>query len=530
MTVEPTTRSGVSSIPDGITFAAMFRKAAHMYASNPAVVCGERTATYGELFARACRLVSALQQLGAQPGDRVAVLADNCFEVPEIIAGLALGGYVRTGLYAHNSPESNRYLLDLTEARVLIGQQHHLQQLRPALQGMSLPAVVVGTGEYEQMLAAASDEDRRVPVTSEDLHHIRFSAGTTGKPKAIAHTTRGWIGMGTEFSLGLPRLHESDRYLAAGPLTHAAMMPFWPVILAGGCVVVMPAFDPGAALELIERERCTLTFVVPTMIQMMVTHPDATTRDLSSLRCVIYGAAPISERTVTEALGVWGNIMYQVYGQSEAIPATMMGPEYHRPDGSERERRWLRSLGRPLPNVEVTIVDDDLNELPIGEVGELAVLTPGRMKEMWGDPEATRSRLLPDGRVLTRDLGYVDEDGFVYITDRKEDLIISGGFNIWPAELENALMAHPAVLQAAVVGIPHERWGETPVATVVLRDGQHATEEELIAVTRDRLGAVKKVTAVRFADTLPTSAVGKILRREVRKQWTGDGDPLVSGA
>jgi acyl-CoA synthetase (AMP-forming)/AMP-acid ligase II len=518
-----------------VNFGMLMRKYVGMYGENQAVICEGRVGTYRELYERSCRLAQALAGLGIAPGDRVALLADNCFEVPEIKVGLALGGFVRAPLYVQNTADSNRYLLELTGARALIVQAHHLQTLAPALQGLAqLDEVIVidggdGGNDYEQLLAAASHADPCVQVASDDVHQIRFSAGTTGKPKGIAHTTAGWLAMGNELALAIPRLDEGDRYLAAGPLTHAAALPFWPMLAAGGAIVVVPTFDAARVLELIERQRCTITLVVPTMIQMLLEHPDSKTRDCSSLRTVLYGAAPIAERTLRDALAAWGDVMYQLYGQSEALPATVLAPRHHRPDGEERERRWLRSAGRAMPNVVVSIVDEHGEELPTGELGEVAILSPGRMSKIWGDPQTTAARLLPDGRVLTRDLGYLDRDGFLYLTDRKEDMIISGGFNIWPAELENALVEHPAVRAAAVVGIPHAKWGETAVAAVILHPGEQVSEEELIAWTRERLGPVKKVTAVRFVETLPTSGVGKVLRREVRRLWTTDDLP-ISGA
>jgi acyl-CoA synthetase (AMP-forming)/AMP-acid ligase II len=516
-------------------FGMLMRKYAGMYRETPAVICDGRVGTYAELYERSCRLAQALAGLGIVPGDRVALLADNCFEVPEVKVGLALGGFVRSSLYVQNTADLNRYLLELIGARALIVQSHHLEALVPALRGLEGldEVIVIGGGagghDYEQLLAAASDADPRVPVAPDDIHQIRFSAGTTGKPKGIAHTTAGWLAVSNEMALVMPRLDEGDRYLAAGPLTHAATLPFWPMLAAGGTIVIAPAFEPGPVLELIERERCTITLVVPTMIQMLLEHPDAKTRDCSSLRAVIYGAAPIAERTLREAIAAWGNVMYQIYGQSEAGLITALTPQHHRPDGEERERRWLRSAGRAMPNVVVSILDEHGEELPAGEMGEVAVLSPGGMSEIWGDPQATVARQLADGHVLTRDLGYLDQDGFLYLIDRKEDMIISGGFNVWPAELENALLEHPAVHAAAVVGIPHVKWGETAVAAVILRPGAQASEEELVAWTRERLGPVKKVTAVRFVETLPTSGVGKVLRREVRQLWTTD-DPPISGA
>ena len=215
--------------------------------------------------------------------------------------------------------------------------------------------------------------------------------------------------------------------------------------------------------------------------------------------------------------------MYQMYGQSEAVPLTVLTPQDHAGGG-------LRSAGRPTPNTVIRIVDPHGDDLPPGQVGEIAARTPTAMAAIWRDDEATRERLLADGSVLTRDMGYLDEDGFLYLADRKEDMIISGGFNIWPAELENALASHPAVAEVAVVGVPHDKWGETPKAVVVLRAGHHADEQELIDWSRQKVGAVKRVTSVEFSDALPKSAVGKVLRREVKKRFWDHAARAIAGA
>ncbi len=519
-------------------FGTILRTSARDHPGNLAVRCEGRDQTHAQMFARACRLANALSRLGARPGDRVALLGDNCLETVEQIAGIALGNLVRAALYAHQPPEVNAYLLELVEARVLIVQARLHAALAPLLGGLgALETVVVyggdapaGTLAYEDLLTAASPEDPRVPIAAGDVHVIRFSAGTTGRPKGIVHTVEGWLGLGNEYRWVTPQLDERDRYLAAGPLTHAAVIFLWPMLQVGASVVVMPAFDPGRALELIESERITFTLMVPTMIQALVAHPAARSRDLSSLRCVNYAAAPISEATLTAAVDVLGEVLYQLYGQSETVPATMLLPHQHRPHGSEDDRRRLRSVGRATPNTVITIVDDDGHPLPQGEAGEIAVLSPGAMKELWRDPEGTAARRLADGSVLTRDIGYLDAEGFLHLVDRKEDMIVSGGYNIWPSELEEALSSHPAVLEVCVVGAPHPRWGETPRAVVVLRPGAAATEEELVEHCRAAVGAVRKVTGVDFVDELPRSGIGKVLRRSVRERYWVGHERRIAGA
>jgi acyl-CoA synthetase (AMP-forming)/AMP-acid ligase II len=511
--------------------SAIVRAGAARRGDATAVSCDRASQTYTQLYERACRLANAIASLGVKPGERVATLSGNCWEIVEQMAAIALGGYVRTALYAYSSAESNLYLLNLVEASVLIVDVKEYQAIAPLLaNATALRHVIVFGGPardetvcYEAALTAASAHDPALVLHDDDPHVIRFSAGTTGKPKGILHTVSGWRAVATEMALAMPALDETDKYLAAGPLAHAALLPLFSTLAAGGSVVVMPAFDPTRFIEIVEQQRCTIALLVPTMIQMIVALPQARTADLSSLRAVFYGAAPISERTLTDGRAIWGDIMYQMYGQSEAVPLTVLAPEDH-------VGHRLRSAGRPTPNTVIRIVDPDGQDVAPGRVGEIAARTPAAMAAIWRDDEATAQRVLADGSVLTRDMGYLDDDGFLYLADRKEDMIISGGYNIWPAELENALASHPAVAEVAVVGVPHEKWGETPKAVVVLRPGHQADEQELIDWSRDKVGAVKRVTSVEFTDALPKSPVGKVLRREVKKRFWDDSAPAIAGA
>jgi acyl-CoA synthetase (AMP-forming)/AMP-acid ligase II len=511
--------------------SSIVRAGAAQRGDSTAVACDGASQTYAQLYERACRLANSMASLGVMPGERVATLSGNCLEVVEQMTAIGLGGYVRTALYAHTSAESNLYLLNLVEASVLIVDAKEYQAIEPHLtDAQTLRHVVVfggpapkGTISYEASLAAAPKHDPAVGLHDDDPHVIRFSAGTTGKPKGILHTVAGWRAVATEMALAMPALDDNDKYLAAGPLAHAALLPLFATLAAGGSVVVMPAFDPARFIDVVEQQHCTVALLVPTMIQMIVALPQARTADLSSLRAVFYGAAPISERTLADGRAIWGDIMYQMYGQSEAVPLTVLTPHDH-------VGHRLRSAGRPTPNTVIRIVDPDGNDVAPGRVGEIAALTPAAMAAIWRDEKATADRMLADGSVLTRDMGHVDDDGFLYLADRKEDMIISGGYNIWPAELENALASHPAVAEVAVVGVPHEKWGETPKAVVVLRAGREANEDELIDWSRQKVGAVKRVTSVEFTDTLPKSPLGKILRREVKKRFWDSAAQAIAGA
>ena len=509
-------------------FGELLRRSASDHASRIAMSCEGFTQTYTELFDRACRLSNALTALGLVKGDRVAILGANSRWTIEHAAGVALGGFVRAGLYAHQTPEVNAYLTDLVDARVLVVDA----ALAPGLVGArasmpKLEQIIVYGGEapagtlaYEPLLEKAASTDPHVVTAPTDLHVIRFSAGTTGRPKGIVHTVEGWQRSNDEYRWVTPMIDERDVYLAVGQLTHAASVFMWPFLQVGAKIVVVPAFEPGKALALIESERVTFTLVVPTMIQAIVAHADAGKRNLKTLRCVHYAASPISETTLLKAVDLFGeHVLFQMYAQSEAWPITMLLPHQH------RDR--ARSVGRATPGNVITVVDDDGKPVPIGEIGEIAVRGCAQMLEIWKDPEATKARTLPDGSRLTRDIGRVDAEGFVYLADRKEDMIISGGFNIWPAELENAIASHPSVAEVCVVGIPHEKWGETPLAVIVPAPGATIDVDAIIALTREKVGAVQRVTRVEIATSLPKSGVGKVLRREVRDPyWVGKGDRL----
>lgn len=500
-------------------FATLLRRSARYHGPNVAVWCEGRTQTYGELFERACRLANGLAALGLHSGDRVAVLGPNGPETVEQVAGIALGGFVRAALYAHQTAEINAWLLELVGARALIVHE----SLAEGLHDKAERVIVYPGADYERLMRGASPADPGTSQGADEFHVIRFSAGTTGRPKGIVHTVQAWLRGGDEFRWVTPQIDERSGYLAAGPLTHAAVVFLWPMLQVGGRIVVMESFEAGRALELIETERPTVTLMVPTMIQALVAHRDAGDRDLSSLRALTYAAAPISERTMHCAIELFGErVLHQWYAQSEAWPLTMLLPHQH--------LTKPRSVGRPTPNTVLRVIGDDGAELPAGEVGEIVVRTPGQMWGHYDDPDGTAARTLPDGSIRTRDIGYLDEQGFVFLVDRKEDMIISGGYNIWPAELELALAEHPAVAEVCVVGVPHERWGETPKAVVVLERGCTVSGEELIEHCRAKVGSVKKVTSVEFVAELPKSPLGKVLRRAVRERYWASEGPRIGGA
>jgi acyl-coenzyme A synthetase/AMP-(fatty) acid ligase len=506
--------------------ALIIRRSARMYAANVAVWFEGREQTYAQMFDRACRLANVFRAAGAQPGDPVAMLGDNAAETVEQAAACALGAHPRATLYTYHSATVNRYLLELTGARVFLVQAKYIEALAPLLEGLAhLKAVIVYGGpapagmlDYEASLAAAGNEDVPVTVGDGHPHIIRFSSGTTGKPKGIYHSIADWRKYNAEWRWSTPMVTEQSRYLVPTSLAHLGVAFLWSMLTVGARIVPMPSFDAGRTLELLESQRITHAVAAPVMIREMLKDPAARGRDLSALQCLMYAGSPIAASTLGLAIEIFGNALYQMYGQSESAPISMLLPHQHVTSGTDAQMRRLRSVGRPTANVIVTIRGEDGQELPAGEIGEIAA-RGCTMTGIWGDPQATAARTLPDGSILTRDMGYLDEDGFIYLVDRKDDMIVSGGYNVWPTELEEALQRHPAVAEACVFGVPDEKWGETPKAVVVLRDGASATAADLMAHVREIVGSVKKVTSIEFAPALPRTATGKVLRNALKDPW-----------
>ena len=517
--------------------ALVIRRSARMYAGNVVVWFEGREQTYAQMFDRACRLANVLRSNGAQPGHPVAMLGDNAAETVEQAAACALGAHPRATLYTYHSAAVNRYLLELTGAGILLVQAKYVEALAPLLEGLPhLNAVVVYGGpapagmlDYESVLAAASNEDVPLAVADDHPHIIRFSSGTTGKPKGIYHSIADWRKYNAEWRWSTPMVSERSRYLVPASLAHLGVAFLWSMLTVGARIVPMPAFDAARTLDLLESLAITHAVAAPVMIREMLKDPSARRRDLSALECLMYAGSPIAAATLDLAIEVFGKALYQMYGQSETAPVSMLLPHQHVTGGTATEMRRLRSVGRPTANVSVTIRGEDGRMLPAGEIGEIAARGCA-MTGIWGDEQASAARTLPDGSILTRDMGYLDEDGFVYLVDRKDDMIVSGGYNVWPTELEAALQRHPAVADACVFGVPDEKWGETPKAVVVLRDSESASADELMAHVREIVGSVKKVTSVEFAPALPRTATGKVLRNVLKDPWWAGHTGRIAGS
>jgi acyl-CoA synthetase (AMP-forming)/AMP-acid ligase II len=501
---------------------SLMRRSALFHADHPAVVERDRRLTYAEAWTRGLRMANALLGLGLRPGDRIGVLEDNTLESVDLFCGAAAANLVRVPLYPRNRTEAHLHMLGHTGCRAVIVAASHAAALAAAEDDLpDLEHVVVRDEGYEPWLASHPDEDPDVEVRADDWFIIRHTGGTTGRSKGVGYTHKTWLDAGRDWFYAFPPVQVGDVCQHAGPISHGSGYFFVPIWMSGGVNLLLPVFEPAAVLDVMERERVAYGFLVPAMLNALARHESAAGRDWSHLKVLQIGGAPIADDTARLAREVFGDCLYQGYGQTEAVPITMMGPAewFAEVDGSTP----LRSAGRPLPFGDIEIVDPDTAERrAIGEEGEIAIRCDGQMSGFWDDPAATAERMR-DGWVLTGDIGRLDDNGYLYVLDRKDDMIISGGFNIWPAELENVLTDHPDVVEAAVFGVPSERWGESPYAVVHVRAGAVVDPATLIDLCADRLGGYKKPVAVEITtDELPKSPVGKLARKQLREpHWAG---------
>jgi acyl-CoA synthetase (AMP-forming)/AMP-acid ligase II len=508
----------------------LMRRSAQFYAQREAVVHRDRRLTFAEAWDRGVRLANGLIAMGLKKGDRVASLEDNRLESADLFLGAAIAGLVRVPLYPRNSREAHHHMTGHTGARVLIVDEKYL----PEVEGLdeelpTLERIFVRDGGYESWLAAQSNVDPEVPIDPEDNYIIRHTGGTTGKSKGVAYTHRAWLAAGRDWFYLYPPVEPGDKCLHVGPISHGSGYLFVPIWMGGGCNVLIDRFDANETVDLMEREGIGYMFMVPTMLNVINQLPGIKQRDWSKLKCMLVSAAPIADDTALKAREIFGNAMYQGYGQTEVLPIAMMGPrQWFATDvpGSQP----LRACGMPLPFAQLQIWDENDQPVPVGEVGEIVAKTDGQMKEFWNDPEATAKRIVR-GWVKTGDIGRLDENGYLYMLDRADDMIISGGYNIWPAELENVITDHPDVIECAVFGVPHERWGETPCAHVMVREGSRVTEVEIADLCAERLGSYKKPgRVVVTTEPLPKTPVGKIKRRALRDPYWAGRDRRVAGA
>jgi acyl-CoA synthetase (AMP-forming)/AMP-acid ligase II len=515
-----------------MSLTAYLDKGASLGAGAPCLTAGERSLSYGEVQAFSRRVARALARSGVRPGESVAVLSANDPTSFACVFGIARAGAVWCPVNPRNEAEENRELLELFDCRALLYQAAFaplVDRIRDRLPGLTTlvcldasPGDAVpgdplpGDPSLDDWLAGLDDGPLGAePAAADDVVMLVGTGGTTGRPKGVRLTDRN---LETMSALTLMSYPFSGRpvYLALAPLTHAAGVLCFPVMALGGEIVVMPAPDLGEFLALVGRHRVTHSFLPPTLIYMLLDHPALATAELASLQCLWYGAAPISADRLAEAITRIGPVLGQLFGQSEApmMISTLAPAEHLHADGSLARERF-GSAGRPTPLTTVAIMDGEGRLLPPGERGEVVVRGSLVMAGYHRDPVAT-AEAFRFGWHHTGDIGYLDAEGFLYLVDRAKDMIISGGFNVYSAEVERALMAHPDVQDCAVIGLPDEKWGERVVAVVQPRAGTTLAAGELQAFAKERIGSVKAPKQVEIWPDLPRSRIGKVVKPEIR--------------
>ncbi len=505
-------------------------RAAKQYPDNICVVEGTKRITFREVDERANRLANALFGLGLKKGDRVAILMGNSWRCVEVDVAVAKAGLVRVGLNARLAAKDHVEMINETEAQVfIVGPEYveHVGGMVPELTTVKHVVLtegsVPGWTSYDGLVANASSSQPNVDIVEDDLYSFQYTSGTTGRPRAGMHSHGGQLAS-IYFHLVDLEIRDTDAILHVAPMTHSAGVFFLPHYARGARQVVLKHFDPQTVLETIEKEKVTFVVLVPTMIYMLLAEPNIKSYDLSSLRTILYAASPMSVEKLKEAIAIFGPIFQQGYGMTECFPpVTQLLKHEHVIDGPPEKVRRLGSCGRPAIGVEVRVVDENDSDVKPGEVGQIICRSANMMKGYFKRPEDT-AKTIRNGWLYTRDLATVDEGGYLYIVDRLDDMIISGGFNIFPREVEEVIYAHPAVYEVAVIGIPHEKWGEAVKAVVAMKPGASATEQEIIDFCSGHLTRFKKPQSVDFVDALPKNPTGKILRRVLREgYWKGKG-------
>ncbi|MTV26798.1 AMP-binding protein [Nitriliruptoraceae bacterium ZYF776] len=520
-----------------VTVASLFERSYDEYAHRPAVIDpAGPTTTYGELGQQVHRFISGLRGLGLQPGDRVLILLGNVPAFFLVDHALFVGGFVRSALSVRLHVREVAYIAEDCGARAIVtdpgwGARIAAQRDRFAsvdhllVTGPGIDGSAQGHGVDRAVTVAdvAAGETTHPPTSLPspyDPAAILYTSGTTGAPKGAVLSHANWVAMIRNSMADLPPVHTSDVLLHVAPLSHLSGYVAPVYVARGAAHLPLPTFEPAEALEVIGRYGITATALVPTMLNLLLLEAEQHPADTSSLHTILYGASPIAPDRLARAIRVFGPVFVQFYGLSETpMPLTVLSQRDHMfdLDGPPPER--LRSAGRPSPFVELRLVDLDGNEVASGEAGEIQVRGDTVMLGYWGKPDQTREMIAADGWASTGDVGTIDGEGYVTIVDRKKDMIVTGGYNVYPNEIENVVSTLGPVQEVAVVGVPDVRWGEALKAVVVVRPGFELTEDEVITACADNLAGYKKPRSVEFVTELPKTGSGKIMRRALRDRY-----------
>jgi acyl-CoA synthetase (AMP-forming)/AMP-acid ligase II len=506
------------------------KRAAQINPLGIATICGDRQQTWKEFQSRISCFAGALHELGVEPEDRISILALNSDRYLEFFYGVPWAGAIMVPMNTRWSVPENIYALEDSGAEILLVDDAFLGHAARIIEGSDAikTLIYIGDGDtpadmlnYEDLIAAAEpakDAQRR----DMDIAGIFYTGGTTGFPKGVMNTIKSFQYLAcvllSEFDID-----QTTRSMHVAPMYHLADAAVGlPTTAAAGTHVFLPSFNPATALQAIAEHGVTHTLLVPTMVKMLLDDPGIDKYDLSSLQRIVYGASPITETVLRNAMGKFPNVGFcQGFGQTETSSAvTVLRPEDHALEGPKH--KLLRSAGRAIPGSEVYIVDEDRNEVPRGQSGEIVLRCPNRMLGYWNNPEQTAKSLI-DGDIMTGDVGIMDDEGYIFIQDRLKDMIVSGGENVYSAEVENALIQHPAVTDCAVIGIPNDQWGESVHGIVILHEDQNVTAQDLIDHCKELIAGYKCPRSIDFrSDPLPLSGAGKVVKTELRQPFWQD--------
>jgi long-chain acyl-CoA synthetase len=498
---------------------------AEYYPEKTAVIFDRQQLTWGSLNQRANRIANHLLNIGFSRGDKAAILSPNCLEYPEMILGILKAGGTVVPLSTLVKRESILRQLRDAGPKVIFANYDYIPQiedLTTVIPGANHTILLSGKAEgftgYEDFLYEGSPAEPGINIVPEDVYNIIYSSGTTGAPKGIVHTHQARILFAMTCGLEF-RVHNEAIGLISTPMySNGTQLIFLPVILAGGTVVLMRSFDPLDFLDLLQSKKCTHAFLVPTQFIRIMEHPQFSRFDTSSMELLLSAAAPLRMKTKEAILLNFPNSkLAELYGITEGISTVLRPNEQSAKPGS---------VGKPRLGGDIKILNYAGEELPREQIGEIAGCNISMMTGYYGDPVKTLEVVWRDrnGKLYlkTGDIGKLDEDGYLYILDRKKDMIISGGMNIFPGDIEEILLTHPEVAEAAVIAIPHREWGETPIALVVKKGAKsELTNEELRQWANSRLAGHQKLAAVEFRESLPRNDLEKILKTELRRPyWT----------
>lgn len=497
-----------------------------------AIVFEDKRYTFSQLNERVNRLANGLLKLGVKKGDRIAFLQVNCNQCVETYFAVAKTGAIYLPLNFRVKEKELNYMLNTAEATTfIIGERYipMIKSMQPELKYLKHFISIENKHDdmlyYEDIIKSSPADEVVTEIDEDETTILLFTAGTTGFPKGVMLSHNSFSSYMLEnVSPADPESDESN--ILTVPLYHVAGIQAMMAAIYGGRTLVMERqFEPEEWMTLVEKEKVNRAMMVPTMLKQLLDHPDFKKHDLSSLRVITYGAAPMPLPVIRKALEEFPGVSFiNAFGQTEtASTITALGPEDHVLTGTEEEKekklKRLASIGKPMADVEMKVIDDDGKTLGPNEVGEILARGPRVMSGYWKDEEKTAKTIDKDGWVHTSDIGYVDEDGYYFLSGRSSDMIIRAGENISPEEIENVIREHPKVEDVAVIGVPDETWGEEPRAVVIPKKGETVTEEEIMEYCRANLASFKRPRTVVFVDELPRNPMGKLIKKDIREKY-----------